>query len=180
MVCNVFFAMLLIFNVQEKQGNDTIYPFVGVGEFRLNETNLSEVKKSNPNAEISKYWESWGPLGIGESVKMVVLEDRGLVLFFRKKNRSGKFYLSSIRMCQGFKGETLEGVKIGSNYQDVVKEFGECRILSVSEPGISYYMLYYSNFKEKQGSLGNLTFYCFNLKANTSNFVVEKIEMTAP
>jgi hypothetical protein len=180
MVSNVFFAMLLFLNTQEKLDNDTIYPFVGVGEFRLDKTTFQETKKSNPNAQISKYRYFYGFFWLGETVKMVILEDRGLVLFFKKKNRRGKYYLSSIRMCQGFKGETLGGVKIGSSYLDVAKEFGEDRILAVSVNGSLYYSISYSNFKGKQGYRGDLFFYCFDKNVGNSNFVVERIEISAP
>jgi hypothetical protein len=177
MVLKVFYmAMIMCLNTQEKQGKDTIYPFVGVGNFRLNKTTLFKVKKSNPNAEISKYWEDEGCLFSVSSVKKVVLDDKGLVLFYRRKRLFRRYFLDEIRMCQEFKGKTIGGVGIGSSYYDIIKEFGESKIFGYHVDDSWYYGVAYEDYKSEGWVIH---FYCYKYNADKSDFIVERIEMNA-
>lgn len=148
----------------------------GVGDFKIDETTFREVRSIYPNVELKKYWEEAEWIFIGNFVKVLVFNDLGVEFFFRKKNRLGKHYLFLIRMGGKFNGKTPGGNGIGSNYNDLVKEFGEqhsSRILGYNSNGRTYYSVNHSLNSGADCWL-NITFSCYSVRnPDKSNFIVE-------
>ena len=136
----------------------------------LRETTLKDVRAMYPQAEYSKYWEKGEWIMIGNYVKKIIIEEKGITLFLRKKRRFGKYKVCTIILDSNFEGTLDCGIGINSNYAEIDAIFGENRIMSVNSKTAE---LFYSSGNE------SITFICSNKFANTSTFKVESIILNA-
>lgn len=148
----------------------------GVGEFKIDETTFRDVRNATVSGIYGKHWEKGEWILIGNFVKELYIEDLGIKFTFTKKRRVGLYYLTLIQMYDRFTGKTPDGNGIGSNYNDLVKEFGEehsSRILGYHSNGRTYYSVNHSVKSDADCSL-NITFSCYSVRnPDKSNFIVE-------
>lgn len=167
----IFFASVI--SLSAVQSNQTIYPFDGVDEFIIREMKLSSLKKLHPQLEIRKYWdERMFPGLVGHGRRVVHFDSLGLVFSFTKARRYMPYTLVDVLIDSTFKGTTIDGVGIGSSYQEVIKSFGRMRILG---EGNASFLFYIASRENRASGVGSITFTCFNSLADTNDFVVQRI-----
>ena len=154
---------------------ETIIPYESVGDMTIDVTTLKICKEKYPDAEYSKYWESSPFLSTGNFVKKVIIRDEGKVFFFSRKKRLGKYYLSAIRLTKDCKGETSDGIGIGSDYDDITFHFTED--VRISKNRDECWITYWKGYADRPNGIGVMRFYCSNRSADESDFVVDKIYM---
>jgi hypothetical protein len=155
-----------------------IIPFVGIGSLELFQTTFKQVEKLYGKEGYKKYW-SHGEIFIGNYVKVLSYSSLGISVYFSRhtktrQKRFGDYFLQSILLDENFKGKIKGGVGIGSSYREIVNSLGENKIRVYN----GSMQLFYSESNEKSSNgISSITFTCFDAKADTLTFKVDKISM---